>query len=220
MKQRLLCNTLDLGIDSFLTYFTWALPLIHFICELIPFFDTVGFVPLFFWCWIVFISFVPLTFRNASIGMMITGVRIVDENGRCPSSKYILLRSCSIIPNMIEYIKLMLSGEDINGVGLTSSGTQIMSRRDIDEKIKQTENRILPRYAPISMQAKIPHSYAVPILKILIALLALPTSIIIAGVLLGLIHQAVENGIEIPYVFEYILEIVCVPISFISAILI
>ena len=151
--------------------------------------------------------------------MMIMGVRIVDENGRCPAPKYVILRSSYLFSNVIEDVLLMFARKDMDGVGLTTSGTQVMSVKDIDEKRMQIDNRLSASHTLMPSKAKIPHSYTAPVFKIVIALCALPVSIITAGTLLDLIHRSVESGAEIPHILEYILEIISVPISFISAIL-
>ena len=68
----------------------------------------------------------PLQFKNASLGMKLMGLRIVDIKGGAPSRRAILSRSLSIIAIAKEDWPRILCGEDMDGVGLRSTGTQIV----------------------------------------------------------------------------------------------
>ena len=68
----------------------------------------------------------PLLFKNASIGMRLVGLRIVDRGGDCPPAKMILYRTVNFITLGKEWKKRWLADEDLYYWGLYTVGTHIV----------------------------------------------------------------------------------------------
>ena len=70
--------------------------------------------------------FRPLMFKNATIGMKIFGLRIVDKDGNCPPPKMILYRQMNFVALAKECRALYLNNEDMDYLGLNTVGTHII----------------------------------------------------------------------------------------------
>ena len=78
----------------------------------------------------VLMAFMPLTFKNASPGMKLLKLKIVDENGNCPSKKQIIKRGIQSPRWASANFKCLLLGEDTSEWELKNWGTCIVHRAE------------------------------------------------------------------------------------------
>lgn len=76
-----------------------------------------------------FFMFSPLIFRNASIGMKVMHLKIVDNNFNVPSVRLILKRWVMFPKWSVDYFKSIFTGSDMDNWELKNLGTQIVSTK-------------------------------------------------------------------------------------------